>query len=107
VTNQAFAQKVANIESEILKGSSIAKALSEQAYFSELLVNMTAVGEETGTLPEMLLEIADIYDQESESAINSITTLLGPFMIVALGFIIGFVVLAILLPVFEITTIVR
>jgi type II secretory pathway component PulF len=67
---------------------------------------MIAVGEETNTLTEMLFEIADMYDQESESAIASMTTLLGPLMIVILGLIIGFVVLAILMPIFETSTMV-
>ena len=67
---------------------------------------MVAVGEETGTLAEMLLEVAEMYDQESESAIASMTTLLGPLMIVILGLIIGFVVLAILMPIFETSTMV-
>ena len=67
---------------------------------------MVAVGEDTGALPEMLLELAEMYDQESESAIGSMTTLLGPLMIVILGLIIGFVVLAILMPIFETSTLV-
>ena len=54
----------------------------------------------------MLLELADMYDNESESAISSMTTLLGPLMIVVLGLIIGFVVLAILMPIFETSTMV-
>ena len=65
---------------------------------------MVAVGEETGTLAQMLLELADMYDSESESAIGSLTTLLGPLMVVVLGLIIGFVVLAILMPIFETST---
>ena len=65
---------------------------------------MIAVGEDTGTLPEMLLEVAEIYDQECESTIGSMTSLLGPVMIVVLGLIIGFVVIAILLPIFETST---
>ena len=105
-TNQAFAKEIENIEDGILKGSTLAKAFSKQRYFSEVAVNMTAIGEETGTLPEMLLETADMYDQECESTISSMTSLLGPVMIVVLGLIIGFVVMAILLPIFETSTIV-
>jgi type II secretory pathway component PulF len=107
ITNRAFAGYVGNIEGEILKGASVAKALSKQEHFSPMLTNMIAVGEETGMLPEMLIEVADIYDQEAESAINTLTTLLGPFMIVILGSIIGFVVLAILLPIFQTTSLVH
>ena len=107
VKNRAFARQVDSIESQIIKGSSMAKAVSEQDYFSEMLINMIAVGEETAMLPEMLLEVAEIYDLESESAIHSITTLLGPCMIILIGSVIGFVVLAILLPIFETTTMVQ
>ncbi|MFC1781759.1 type II secretion system F family protein [Planctomycetota bacterium] len=105
-TNRAFALGIENIEGAILKGASLAQGVSEQNHFSEIATNMIAVGEETGALSEMLLEVAEIYDQECESAIGSVTNLLGPVMIVFLGLIIGFVVLAILLPIFETSTIV-
>ncbi|MCH8219566.1 MAG: type II secretion system F family protein [Planctomycetes bacterium] len=103
-SNLAFERGVSNIETQLLKGSTLAKAIEEQPYFSEITSNMVAVGEETGMLPEMLLEVADMYDQECESAINSVTTLLGPIMIVVLGAIVGFVVVAILLPIFRTST---
>ena len=105
-TNTAFAAEIANIEEGVLKGSTLAEAINQQRYFSEIAVNMIAVGEDTGTLPEMLLEVAEMHDQECESTINSMTNLLGPFMIVILGLIIGFVVLAILMPIFETSTLV-
>lgn len=102
--NRAFAKEIGNIQEAILKGSAFADAVSDQNYFSEIAANMIAIGEDTGTLPEMLLEVADLYDQECESTISSMTSLLGPAMIVVLGLIIGFVVMAILLPIFETST---
>jgi len=99
--NLAFAQATSTIEDDLLKGSSLAESMANQGHFSILAANMVAVGEDTGMLPEMLLELADMYDQECESAIDSITTLLGPLMIVFLGGIVGFVVVAILLPIFR------
>ncbi len=104
--NIAFSDDISSLEQKILKGSTMAEAMASQKYFSEIASNMVAVGEETGTLDDMLLELADMYDNESESAIASMTTLLGPLMIVVLGLIIGFVVLAILLPIFETSTII-
>ena len=102
VTNNiAFADDISELEQNILKGATMAESMAGQKYFSEIASNMVAVGEETGTLDEMLLELADMYDDESESAIAAMTTLLGPLMIVILGLIIGFVVLAILMPIFE------
>ncbi|MHC4396857.1 MAG: type II secretion system F family protein [Planctomycetota bacterium] len=104
--NIAFADDISGLEQKILKGSTLAEAMTSQKYFSEIASNMVAVGEETGALPEMLLELADMYDNESETAIGSMTTLLGPLMIVILGLIIGFVVFAILMPIFETSTMV-
>jgi type IV pilus assembly protein PilC len=105
-TNRAFAKEIENVEEAILKGSTLAEAVGEQNNFSEIATNMIAIGEDTGALPEMLLEVAEIYDQECESAIGTMTSLLGPVMIVVLGLIIGFVVIAILLPIFETSTMV-
>lgn len=106
-SNRVFSREISNIEQAILKGATLARAMGEQQDFSEIAVNMVAVGEESGALPEMLLEVADMYDQECEAAINSMTSLLGPIMIVLLGGVIGFVVMAILLPIFETSTMVR
>ena len=104
--NSAFSNEIDNIQESVTQGQTLAKAIRNQQYFNEVTANMVAVGEETGNLPEMLLDLADIYDQESESLINGLTTLLGPMMIVALGAIIGFVVIAILMPIFETSTII-
>lgn len=103
-TNQAFMKNIGNILEDLKKGYSLAKAVRRQPYFNELTSNMIAVGEESGMLPEMLLEVAEMYEQESEASISSLTNLLGPIMIVFLGLTIGFVVLAILLPIFETST---
>jgi len=105
-TNRAFAREIGNIQETIIKGATFADAVGKQNYFSEIATNMIAVGEDSGTLPEMLLEVADMYDQECESTISSMTSLLGPAMILVLGLIIGFVVMAILLPIFETSSIV-
>ena len=104
--NLAFAAQISNIERSITKGSTLAKAIRQQNFFSEVAANMISVGEDTSTLPEMLNEIALMHDEESQAAINSLTSLLGPAMIVILGLIIAFVVMAILMPIFETSTMV-
>ncbi len=106
-TNHAFARDIGNIQEAILKGVTFASAVGNQQYFSEITTNMIAIGEDSGTLPEMLLEVAEMYDQDCEATIGSVTNLLGPVMILVLGLIIGFVVMAILLPIFETSTMVR
>jgi type II secretory pathway component PulF len=105
--NRAFRREISSIEQALLKGATLAQGMARQQHFSEITINMVAVGEHSGTLPEMLLEVADMYDQECETAINSMTSLLGPLMIVLLGGIIGFVVMAILLPIFQTSTMVQ
>jgi len=103
-SNRAFAEEVRQIGDAILKGHTLTKAISQRHYFSEIAVNIISVGEDSGLLPEMLLEVADMCDQECEAAIGSVTGMLGPVMIVFLGLIVGFVVMAILLPIFETST---
>jgi type IV pilus assembly protein PilC len=105
--NLAFRSQLADIEAAVTKGSTLARAMAEQSSFGEVAANMVAVGEDTGALPDMLLEVAEMYDQECETSIGALTSLLGPAMIVTLGLLIGFVVLAILLPIFETSTMVR
>jgi len=64
-------------------------------------VHMVAVGEASGSLEDMLFNVADTYDNEVETATNSLIALLEPLMIVVMGVIVGFIVLSVLLPIFE------
>ena len=105
-SNRAFAAEIQNIEDALLKGFTLTEAVRRRKYFSEISANIIAVGEDTGTLPEMLIEVAQMYDEQCETAITSMTNLLGPALIVLLGLIIGFVVMAILLPIIETSTMV-
>jgi len=70
--------------------------------FPPLLIHMAAVGEETGQLPEMMMRVADSLDFEVDSALGRLTTLLEPLIIIFMGFIVGSIVLAVLLPIFQI-----
>ncbi len=64
---------------------------------------MIAVGEQTGELEEMLAKVADIYDLQVEISISALTSLLEPVMILLMGIVVGFIVFAILLPIFDLT----
>ena len=70
----------------------------------ELVVNMVDVGEETGKLPEMLLKIAEVYDDEVDNAVAALTSMLEPIMIVILAVIVGTIVLALFTPLISIIT---
>ncbi|HUW82204.1 MAG TPA: type II secretion system F family protein [Phycisphaerae bacterium] len=102
--NRCFRRDVDQLRAAVGRGSAIATALRRLPSFGPLIVNMVAVGEQSGQLSELLLEVADLYEKECERAIQAFTTILGPSLIVVLGGIIAFVISAILLPVFQAST---
>lgn len=106
MTNRCFVQAVNELRTGVSKGHSVAKLLKDLPGFTPLVVSMVSVGEESGQLPELLLEVSEIYEKECERSIQAFTTILGPSLIVVLGGVIAFVIVAILLPIFEASTMV-
>jgi general secretion pathway protein F len=92
---------------EVMDGSSIAAPLKKSGVFPPILVHMITVGERSGSLEEMLMKAAEAYEGDVETTISGLTSLLEPLMIVIMGAIVGFVVLSILMPMLEMSTIVR
>jgi len=88
-------------------GAPLAKALSEGQYFPLFVTNMIAVGEESGQLERSLLKIADSYERETDKMIKIISSLLEPIMILVMGLMVGFIVVSILLPIFQISLIAK
>jgi len=86
---------------QIQKGQNMADSLSSSEWFPPMFVQMIAVGEQSGNLEQMLKKVAKAYEREVETAIMGMTSLIEPVMIVAMGAAVGFVVLSILLPIFE------
>ena len=70
--------------------------------FSSMVINMVAVGEEGGRLEESLLEVADFYEKEVDEAVKLITSLIEPAIIIIIGAVVGFIVFAMLMPIFNI-----
>ncbi|MCF6150499.1 MAG: type II secretion system F family protein [Candidatus Kuenenia sp.] len=96
--NAAVAHAIQNIHDSIRSGETIAKPLRESKICSEIVVNMVEVGEETGELEKMLTKVADNYDDEVDRAVEGIVSLIEPVMIVFLGGSVGFIVIAMFLP---------
>jgi type IV pilus assembly protein PilC len=96
--NAVFERAFTRIYESIREGETIAQPLKEARIVDDIVVNMIDVGEETGDLDTMLNKIADNYDEEVETAVESLVSLLEPIMIVVLGGIIGFIVIALFLP---------
>jgi type IV pilus assembly protein PilC len=102
--NAVFERAFSRIYESIREGETIAQPLREARIVDDIVVNMIDVGEETGELDTMLNKIADNYDEEVETAVESLVSLLEPMMIVILGGIIGFIVIALFLPLITLIT---
>ncbi len=102
VGNRPMARAVDAMRDEVREGTGLALALDHTSAFPPLLIHMAGVGEETGQLPEMMARVADSLDFEVDSALGRLTTLLEPIVIIIMGVIVGFIVLAVLLPIFQI-----
>ena len=96
--NAVFVRAFDNIYAAIREGETIAVPLKESKIVDDLVVNMVDVGEETGALDDMLYKVADVYDEEVEVRVESLVSLLEPIMVVVLGLIVGFIVIALFLP---------
>lgn len=96
--NTVIAQAIMKVHDSVKEGDSIAQPLETSRAFPQMVVSMIDVGEETGQLPEMLLKIADVYDDEVDNAVAALTSLLEPIMIVLLALIVGTIVIALFMP---------
>ncbi len=99
--NAVFERAFQRIYESIREGETIAQPLRESRIVDDIVVNMIDVGEETGDLDTMLNKIADNYEEEVEVLVDSLVSLLEPIMIVVLGGIIGFIVIALFLPLIQ------
>lgn len=101
VGNVSTARAVDRIKDSIRRGESLAEAMEATDAFLPVVVHMAAVGEETGRLPAMLVRTADSLDFEIDGQIRRLVTLIEPVIVVVMGVVVGFIVLSILLPIFE------
>ncbi len=92
---------VLNIIDDIKQGKGLSDPLKEQGVFPPMVVQMIEVGEQTGALDAMMNKIADFYDQEVDTAVEGLTSMLEPMLMVFLGIVVGFVVVAMYMPIFK------
>ena len=93
-----IADAISQVHDRVKEGESIVQPLETSGAFPPMVVSMIDVGEEIGQLPEMLLKIADVYDDEVDNSVAALTSLLEPMMIVFLAAIVGTIVVALFLP---------
>jgi len=107
IGNAALAKALDEAREAVGRGESIASPLRRSGVFPPIVFHMVAVGEASGSVEEGLLNVADAYDNEVEAAVGALTSLLEPLMILVMGAVVGFIVLAILLPIFDINQAIR
>ena len=90
------------VQDSVRRGQGLAVRLADHPVFPPMVVQMIAVGEDTGALDTMLNKVADFYDQEVESTTEQLTSIIEPLMITVLGSIIGGMVIALYLPIFKV-----
>ncbi len=100
--NVVIGQAVADAREAVSHGDTIANSLSRSGFFPPLVISMIGVGEQSGTVEDGLARIADLLEGDVEARLSTLTSLLEPIMILVLGVIVGFIVLAMLLPIFDI-----
>jgi len=100
--NVRIAAAITVVHDRVKEGDSVAGPLRATGIFPDMVPSMIEVGEETGALPEMLTRIADGYDDEVDNAVNALTALVEPLMIVVMAVMVGTIVIALFLPIVRI-----
>ena len=107
IGNAAIANSFDHIKAKIEQGSGIAAPMKTAKYFPPMVIDMIAIGEESGNIDEMLREISKHYDEEVEYAVKALSEAIGPILIVGLAAVIGFFALAIYMPMWDMTKMVK
>ena len=96
------AKALREVQESVRKGDSISGPLTHHAVFPPMIVQMMSVGEDTGAMDQMLVKIAEFYDQEVEATTESLTALIEPLTIAVLGVLVGSMIVALYMPIFKV-----
>jgi type IV pilus assembly protein PilC len=99
--NAVYREATKQIQTEVNIGTSLAQAMQNTAVFPSMAVQMTSIGEESGSLDSMLSKVADYFEREVDETVDAISSLIEPMIMVVLGVIVGGIVIAIYLPIFK------
>ena len=103
ITNQVLKEDISEFKERIKEGEKLSSRMAESDLFPPVAVNMVAVGEETGSMEITLQRVADAFENETDRVIKTITTIIEPMMIVIMAVIVGFIVFAMIMPIFSIS----
>jgi len=104
IGNTVFMDALKDVRVSVREGATLGQPLRDSGVFPPLVTRMISVGEQTGEMEEMFNKIADIYDLQVETTLSALTSLLEPIMILMIGVVMAFIVFAILLPIFDLTS---
>jgi type IV pilus assembly protein PilC len=104
--NLSVEEAIRTVSLDVEKGDTLAAAMSKQTLFPPIMLRMVSAGEATGKIEAMLEKIADFWDEEIETTLNALTSLIEPFLIVFLGVVVGGIVIAMFLPIFQMSEVV-
>ncbi len=98
IGNEVFAKAVQDVQVNLKEGEAIAPVVKSTGLFGDFVYNMIQVGEETGELDKMLMKVADAYDEEVDAAVTALTGVIEPILIIFIAVVIGFIVVALFMP---------
>jgi type IV pilus assembly protein PilC len=101
-TNVIFRQELIDASELVKNGAPISKAIDKSPYYPVLVKEMIAVGEETGSMDQLLIKLADFYDEELDGITKNLTSIIEPVLLLVIGVVVGFMVIAIILPIYSI-----
>jgi general secretion pathway protein F len=107
VVNREYRAWLAKVKEELIEGGSLSVALGRSPLFPPLLVHMVAVGEKSGELEKMLVRSGEAFEREFESQVTRLMALLEPLLVLGMGVAVGLVVVAVLLPIFELNQLIK
>jgi general secretion pathway protein F len=107
VSNRLIADEIHKAAKEVEEGQSLSVPLARSGLFPPIAIEMIAIGEQSGNIEVMLYRVADAYEREVEASVVVLTSMLEPIMILTMGLVVGFIVVSVLLPIFEMNQLVR
>ena len=101
-TNEVISRAIVNVHDSVKEGESMVMPLEASGVFPNMVIGMVQVGEETGALPDMLMKVAETYDDEVDTAVDALTSVIEPLLIIFLAVVVGTIVIAMFLPLISI-----
>ena len=101
-----FEQTIDSMKDEVASGKPLSVPLKKSGIFPPMAVHMIQSGEKSGRLEDMMMKVAETYEREVANTVNAVTSLLEPVMLLGMGLVVGFIVLAILMPILDMSQVI-